>query len=316
MSTDRFEMKQSTGKGWLAEVNLFLVVLMWGVNLPIMKFALGRIDRFAFNAFRLTLSAIVLGAIVHWLKLSTFDRSDGALSMRLQVIRLVLFALLTAFGYQVLFLLGIDSTSAGSTGVILSAIPMWIAILSFFILKERLGRGAWAGLSIAFAGVMIVTLYRSNTSSTESSLAGNLMVTSAALCWAVGSVFSKPMLKNISPVALTYASILMTLPLHYLVADNLSVEFGKLLSDGWLLAALFYSGVFSTGLATAMWNIGVKQVGPSHAAGFQNLVPLIALASSWLLIGEVPVVQQLAGGALIIVGLITMRMKRKLIAQN
>lgn len=302
-------MKQLTGKGWLADVNLFLVVLMWGVNLPIMKFALSRMDRFAFNAFRLTLSALALGAIVYWLKLSTFDRSEGAWSIRTQVIQLVLFALLTAFGYQVLFLLGIDATSAGNTGVILSAIPMWIAILSFLFLKERLGRRAWTGLSIAFGGVMIVTLYRSHTSSTASSLTGNLLVSGAALCWAVGSVYSKPMLKNISPVALTFASIALTVPLHYLVASNLAAEFQKLLSDGWLLAALFYSGVFSTGFATAMWNIGVKQVGPSHAAGFQNLVPLIALGSSWLLIGEVPVVQQLAGGALIIVGLITLRMK-------
>ena len=304
-------MKQSTGHGWLAEINLLLVVLMWGVNLPIMKFALGRIDRFAFNAFRLTLSAIVLGVIVHWLKLSAFDRSANASPRRIQITQLVLFSMLTAFGYQVLFLLGIDLTSAGNTGVILSALPMWIAVLSFFILKERLGRGAWTGLSIAFTGVMIVTLYRTHSSTTESSLTGNVLITCAALCWAVGSVLSKPMMKNISPVALTYVSIAMTLPLHFMVADNLGIGFQKLMSDGWLLAALCYSGIFSTGLAIAMWNIGVKQVGPSHAAGFQNLVPLIALGSSWLLIGEIPVLQQLVGGALIIAGLITMRMSRK-----
>ena len=96
-----------------------------------------------------------------------------------------------------------------------------------------------------------------------------------------------------------------------MVADNLGIGLQKLMSDGWRLAALCYSGIFSTGLAIAMWNIGVKQVGPSHAAGFQNLVPLIALGSSWLLIGEIPVLQQLVGGALIIAGLITMRMSRK-----
>ena len=273
-----------------------------------MKFALERMDKFALNAIRLTISVVVLGVFVWIMKAPVIDRRAEALPFRRQLMVIGCFALFTAFAYQVLFLVGIDATSAGNTAIILSAIPMWIAVLSFFFLRERLPRGAWIGLTIAFVGVLIVSLQKSQAGS---SLFGNLLMSGAALGWAIGSVMSKPLLKHISPVALTFYSILVTLPFHYLIAAASLGEFGKLFHDGWLAAAIIYSGVFSTGLATAMWNIGVKQVGPSHAAGFQNLVPIIALVTSWFLIGEVPILLQVVGGMLIIVGLIAMRAKRR-----
>lgn len=311
----RTPIKRTSNKGkfykaWIADINLLLVVLLWGVNLPIMKFALGRVDKYAFNAMRLTLSVVALGLIVYLLKSPIIDRSEGARPARLQWLNIFLFAMLTAFGYQVLFLVGIDSTSAGNTALILSAIPMWIAVLSYFFLKERLSFGAWVGLTIAVTGVLVVTLSKSQLSSQNNTLGGNLLVSLAALCWAIGSVWSKPMMKNISPIALTFYSIALTLPLHFLIVPNLVVEIGNAFSDPLLLTALVYSGVFSTGVASALWNVGVKQVGPSHAAGFQNLVPLIALAASWVLIGEIPFALQIAGGVLIIAGLVILRTRR------
>ena len=99
-------------------------------------------------------------------------------------------------------------------------------------------------------------------------------------------------------------------PWHWLIAGHAWSEVALLSTDGWLLWALLYSGIFSTGLAYAMWNFGVKQVGASHAAGFQNLVPLVALFASWWLINEVPFWLQLIGGAMILLGLITMRIER------
>lgn len=300
----------SRGTSRLADVNLLLVVLFWGINIPIMKFALERMERYSFNCVRLTLSTLVLGLIVYWNKSPLFDRSENAPPIRRQAILILLFALFTAFFYQVLFLLGIDLTSAGNTALIMAAVPMWIAVLSFLFLKERLSGAAWLGLLIAVSGVLVVTLNGAQIDSTKGSVLGNLLVSAAALAWAVGSVMSKPLMRNISAVALTFYSFLFTLPLHFLMMIGNLDELNKLTTDWKLLAALCYSGIFSTGLANAMWNVGIKQVGPSHAAGFQNLVPLVALGASWMLIGEVPFLLQICGGVLIIAGLVVMRRKK------
>ncbi len=298
---------EPNSKSWLADANMLTVVLLWAVNIPVLKYVLERVDKFAVNAIRLFVSVVILGIIVWFMKGNILDRRPEAPPIKKQIFVVGLFAFFTALVYQVLFLIGIDATSAGNTAIILSAIPMWIAVLSFFFLKERLPFAAWVGLTIAFAGVVVVSLMKSQEGS---SLKGNLLMSCAALGWAIGAVMSKPIMKHISPVALTFFSIAVTLPVHFWLAADTMDQVEILWQDKWVGLGLLYSGIFSTGLATAMWNIGVKQVGPSHAAGFQNLVPVIALLASWWMLGETPVVLQVLGGILIIAGLIVMRTKR------
>jgi len=299
--------KSNASRRWLADINLVGVAVIWGVNMPIMKFGLGEMDKYLFNALRLTLSAAVLGLLFLWHRGAILDRSSGADSIKRQLAIIVVFGFLTGFSYQVLFLLGIAQTSAGNTAVIMSAIPVWIAGLAFLLLGERLSIVGWVGLSVAICGTLVVMLCKGQGTSGESSIVGNLLVLGAAFSWAVGSVISRPMMKNISPLSLAFVSLATMVPLHYVVAWNSLGEIPVVLSNPLLVAVLCFSGVFSTGLAYAMWNYGVKQIGAANAAGFQNLVPLVALLSSWVLIGEVPYQWQLVGGALIIAGLIVMR---------
>ncbi len=278
--------------------------------MPVMKFALGRMDEFLFNASRLTMSAIVLGLIVRWQNARVIDYSVDAKPRGKQYLNILLFALMTGFAYQVLFLVGIDRTSAGNTALIMSAIPIWTALLALVLLHERISRGAWGGLLIAVAGTLLVTFANPPANGQSGSLVGNLLVSASAFCWALASVISRPMMKNISPIALAFWSVALSVPLHFVVARHALPQIRDVVADPWLVAAIIYSGTFSTGLAYAMWNFGIKELGAAHAAGFQNLVPVVALIASWLLIGEVPLPVQLVGGALIIGGLIVMRRRR------
>ena len=296
---------------WLADANMLAVAVIWGVNMPIMKFALGRMDEFLFNAVRLSLSAAVLALVVWWQRPQFISKSPLAPSPCRQWILIVIFSILTGFAYQVLFLVGIHRTSAGNTALIMASIPMWIAVLSFLFLRERLGWMAWVGLIAAMIGTSIVTLSRTAPSGSGVTLVGNLLVAAAALSWATGTVCSRPMMNAISPIALALCGVGLSLPLHFLIAWPVLDEFPLIFRDGWLVAALLFSGIFSTGLAYAMWNWGIVALGPSHAAVFQNLVPLFAIAAAWLLIGEVPYWLQLVGGGLILVGLVTMRRARR-----
>ncbi len=293
-----------------ADLNLLGVMLIWGTNIPIMKYAIGEMDKFMFNALRLALSTIVLALCVMWERGAVIDRSENAYPVNRQILLIVIFGIMTGFAYQVLFLFGIDNTSAGNTAVIMSAIPVWIAILAFLLLRENLSWYGWGGLTLAMIGTLVVTLSKNDTTIGGGSLKGNLLVSGAAFSWALGSVISRPMMKNISPIALAFWSMLIALPFHFLVATNSFHGFRAVFDNPMAVLALFYSGVFSTGLAYAMWNYGVKKIGPAQAGAFQNLVPLIALFTSWILLAEIPFALQLIGGALIILGLMVMRRKR------
>jgi drug/metabolite transporter (DMT)-like permease len=140
---------------------------------------------------------------------------------------------------------------------------------------------------------------------------GNLLALAAAFMWAGGTIFSRPMLKRISPLQLSAFSASIGLPFHLAVAWPVLPAGIRLLSNLQLDACLIYSGVLSTGLALPMWSFGVKHAGAAHATMFQNLSPIVAIVSAWLMLGEPLNPAQAVGGALILGGLLIMRSGRK-----
>ncbi len=277
--------------------------------MPIMKFALGRMDEYLFNLMRLSFSSVLLGGLVYWQGSRFFDRTSQARPIWHQLSHIVIFSLLAGFAYQLFFMLGMRSTSAGNTALILSTMPIWASLLALLFLGERLSRYAWVGLGIALCGTTVVTLSK-HPDATPSSFIGNLLVCTAAFSWAVASVISRPMMKSIGPLPLAFCSVTLSLPLHLLVAGTAIYEIGNVFEDRLLLAAVAYSGLFSTGVAYALYNFSVRQLGTAHATAYQNLVPFVALVAAWLLINEIPYRMQLVGGSLIIAGLLIMRRRR------
>ena len=63
-----------------------------------------------------------------------------------------------------------------------------------------------------------------------------------------------------------------------------------------------YAGVFGIALAYLLWSRGVRTIGQSRTAVYQNLVPVIALVTAWLWLSETPTGQQLIGAAVILSG--------------
>lgn len=298
-------------RAMIADGCMLAVALIWGINMPIMKFALSRVDEYLFNAMRLLVSAIVLALIAWQQKATVINRDENAPPVWRQIGMIVVFAFLTGFAYQMLFLLGINQTSAGNTALIMSALPIWTALLAMVLIKERLTGNAWVGLAVALVGTIVVTLTVPRTGLQGTSLWGNFLVSAATFSWALGSVWSRPMMNQISPIGLAFCGVALAVPAHFIVCQHAYSELYLFVEDFWLLAALLFSGGFSTGLAYAFWNYGVKMLGTSHAAVYQNLVPFFALITSWLLIGEVPGWMQLIGGTIILTGLFIMRKNRK-----
>ncbi|MFN7576404.1 MAG: DMT family transporter, partial [Planctomycetota bacterium] len=130
--------------------------------------------------------------------------------------------------------------------------------------------------------------------------------------------YSRPLLREYSPLRLSLISNGLFVPLHLALAP-LWMQFPAKEYEPWqtvlfqpaILIALVYSGAFSTGLAYATWNIGVRQLGGSHAAVYQNIVTLVAVLGGWLFLQEPIVAAQIAGGGIMLVGLYLMRRGRR-----
>jgi drug/metabolite transporter (DMT)-like permease len=297
--------RQTDSTAALSDLSLLSVAIIWGLNIPIMKNGMDSSDRFWFNGVRLLISAIVLAALaVRDARRGT--RPASSLGRR----QILTYALVVSVLYQFLFLLGISMTTSGNTALIICTIPMWTAIGARVFLRERLNALAWTGLIVAFVGTFIVTVQGQQLDISGESMWGNLFVLTAAVSWAAGTIYSRPLLRQISPLQLASRSAVIGAPFHLLIAAPaiLSMPSYSFDIDVWL--ALLYSGIFSTGLALALWNFGVQHAGAAHAAVVQNLVPIIAMGSAFFLRDEAITTAQMIGGVLIISGLLIMRSGR------
>ncbi len=304
-----------------ADLALLSVALIWGINIPVMKYAHRDVHPLAFNTVRLSFSAIVLGLMV-W-RVASRSRpapvspapasaaTQGADDVRARMPwrRILVLTLLGSVFYQTLFLVGMERTTGGNTALLIASSPIWTAILARMMGIESLTRGAWSGLLLAFAGTLLVTFEGGDVELVTEHLVGNLMVLGAAVVWASTTVLMRPIVDVVSPTRIAFWTSVLSLPAHFALAAPVGeASFAAATPAVWWCAV--YAGVFSTGFAYVFWNYGVRQVGPSHTAIFTNLVPVVAIAGSWAFLREALAPQQLIGGTLILAGLIVMRRGR------
>ncbi len=290
------------------DLSLLGVALIWGVNVPLMKVGLDRVAgfEFAFNALRLAISALVLLALALREKAPPISRPPGLWKS------ILLYAVIASGVYQWTFLLGLSQTRSGNGALIMATVPAWTAVLARVFLKERLSRLSFSGLLVAWTGTLIVALQKGLSGDREE-LWGNIAMLLAALSWAGATVQSRQVLPYVSPLRLSAIASVLMLPLHFVLGGTSLAGIAPLLPEPQVWGPLLYAGGLSTGVALAMWNYGVGHSGAAHAAVFQNLVPVVALLSAWLIRNEPVTNPQLVGGALIITGVILMRRGRRVL---
>lgn len=294
------------GAAFWSDVSLLSVAVIWGINIPLMKIGLEHINVFVFNAVRLSVSAVVLVCFA-----LREVRQGRHPNLGISWGKVFLYGVMAAGIYQLLFLLGVARTTSGNTALIMSTVPMWTALLARVFLSERLKRIAWWGLGIALLGTVLVATQSGEITVNRTHLLGNAIILGAALIWSGGTVYSRPLLRQISPMQLSAVAAVVVLPLHWFMARNEVQSNLPALQSVSLWWILLFSGVLSSGLALPMWNFGVRQAGAAHAAVIQNLIPVVAILAAWISRGETATSTQVVGGALILGGLILMRRGRE-----
>jgi drug/metabolite transporter (DMT)-like permease len=213
-----------------------------------------------------------------------------------------LLALLACFGhflYQLSLGYSMTRLSAGAAAVVISTVPSVTAVLAMLRLKEHISPRAAAGLAIAFAGTLMVTLGRGHSIHFEP-LA--FLVFVAVLCSASYFVFQKPLLQRTDAIGFTAASLF--------VATLLFLPFGthlpaKLMAAPWRqLLSVLYLALFPTVIGFVCWSYALKRAPASRVASFLYLQPLMGCLIAWLWLGEIPTWLTVVGGTLAVVGVI------------
>ena len=133
------------------------------------------------------------------------------------------------------------------------------------------------------------------------------MMLLAAVLWGSYTALTKRLVDRASPLPITFFGVLAALPVLLGVGAAYESTVSWEAVDGWAVGSLLFSGGLAVGLMFVLWNQGIRRVGSSSTAVYYYLVPVVALIAGAILLGEPITVVQLAGGALIIGGLVLVR---------
>jgi drug/metabolite transporter (DMT)-like permease len=206
--------------------------------------------------------------------------------------------------------IGLQYVGAGVARLILFLYPTLVLLLSFLFLARRPGGRALAALVVSYSGIALVLSDRLGAS-TEGKLAllGALLIFASALCYAVYLVAGSQMVKRIGSMRFTaYTMIVSTIPavIQFFVLEPVSAL--ELPAAVWWYAIIM--ATFSTVLPVFLQAEALKRIGANQFALIGAVGPLTSAVVSAIGLEERFTALQALGGALVIVGVLLVTLKR------
>jgi drug/metabolite transporter (DMT)-like permease len=258
------------------------------------KATVGELGPLTFTAMRFVIATITLFLLIRW-RMGVIRRPSGL------TLRLVALGMLGFGCYQVAWALGLTEISAGESALIVAASPVLVALLAGALGMDRLTLPKLAGALIAFGGVALV-IAGGHELTPGVSLMGDALTLLAATVWAVYMVLGTRTLQRVDPLQATAWSVLggtvLLVPLGlWEVAASPSVVVTLP-----AMAAVLFSGALAVGASNVLLFNAVRHIGPTRATVSQLLVPAGAVALGAIFLAEQVGIAQVAGGAIIILG--------------
>jgi drug/metabolite transporter (DMT)-like permease len=278
-------------------IKILFATSAWGASFVATKIALSDVSPVTIVWLRFTIGIIIIGAVVYLRKqLMIPSRKD-----------LAYFALLGFIGitfHQWLQSNGLVTAQATTTAWIVATTPIFIALLGWLVLQEKLKWEAVIGTLIAAVGVIVV-LTKGDFSSMvfdQFGTSGDLLILISAPNWAVFSVLSRKGLQNHSAALMTlYVMIFGWMGTTAILFSGPGlIDIKNLSQNGWLSVA--FLGIAATGLAYAFWYDGLEKIPASHVGVFLYLEPLVTMLIANTLLGEPFLAITIIGGITILIG--------------
>lgn len=201
--------------------------------------------------------------------------------------------------YHVALNFGEVTVNAGAASMLISAGPVFTALLSALFLHERLTRTGWGGILLAFAGVTLIAL---SGGTGLRFTPGSLLILLAAAVAAAFSILSKQSLRRYTALEFTsYAIWAGTLPLVIFLPGLLRQAPAAAPAA---TLAVIYLGIFPAAIAYVLWNYALSRMPASLLSSFLYLSPVLAIFIAWAWLGEIPALLTVLGGAVAIVGVV------------
>lgn len=273
---------------WLA-LSYAAVCLIWGSTYLAIKVGLASFDPFFFAGVRYVAATVLLYLIARWL-----GAPFGGPLRRW----------LPAFGIGVLFIAvsnglvfwGETRLDSGFTALLITASPLWTALLTPLLPAERrLRLPGWLGIALGLVGT-VVLLQPWRVSRVE--LVASLAIELSVVAWVAGSLWVRVIRHDFHPLSLTVAHMAGGVPVLLVVAALRGAPLVGPVTPA-ALASLAYLVVVGSCVAFSAYFYLLKHWDASRVATSTYVNPVVAVALGALLLHE-PVTGPMVAGTVIV----------------
>ncbi|NIP46201.1 MAG: EamA family transporter, partial [Gammaproteobacteria bacterium] len=192
-----------------------------------------------------------------------------------------------------------------NTAIINALSPVVTSVAAAVFIKERLTLWNYAGVVLALLGVLVlisrgdlavILAVRFNK--------GDVLMLLSVASWVIYALLVRAMLARYSGFALTYYATLFGVALLLLLAPlEAPLTAIREISHASILAVL-YMGICGSGLGYLLYNLSIREIGPTRTSSFvYSVIPIIVAVLALLFFAQTITVVMVASMALILIGL-------------
>jgi O-acetylserine/cysteine efflux transporter len=273
---------------------LFVMALFWAANMIALKWLLLHVPAPALSSMRFLIVSLVALAVL-------WSQGGPYRVERRDLWRLLGSAFFGCALFQVLFIEGLDRTTAFVSNLIQGTEPLFALILLALVGRPVLAR-QWAGVLLAMFGAVVFFLQEARGGMTLAFALGDLLNLTSAASFAAygllsGALFERYPGRTVMALSMT----LGTLPLvpwswHELTAT----DWGALSAGVW--GALVFSALVPVYVGYWIWNWAVTKKGLAHASLYIFVDIIVTGVFAWAFLGERFGALRLLGAGIILAG--------------
>ena len=281
----------------MALIEVSFAVFVWGASFIATKLALIDLSPVTVVWLRFLIGVIILG-------IAAGMRHQYSLPRKQDWLYLAILGFLGITFHQWLQSTGLLTVQASTTAWVVATTPIFIAILSWLFLHEKLDWLQVTGIVLAGLGVLLV-VSKGNIKEImigQFGTKGDVLILISAVNWAVFSILSTKGLKKYQPTQMMFIVML----LGWFFTSIIFFSEGGLADITRITWTSFsgvcFLGVFCSGLAYIAWYDGLQVLPATQIGAFLYIEPLVAVIVAWALLGENILFMTLVGGIFILLG--------------
>ncbi len=289
-------MNRSDSK--VSYILLGIVVLVWGPNPGLVRYAYRDLHPILFAAIRFSIAGVLMLLVILWREKDLRIRKEDWKA-------LLLVGGLGVGLYQLLWSLGLQRTTATNSAILVSVQSVFGVVCASYTRKESVGKSQYLGMGLALVGVILVIMKpTARLDFSTETFRGDLLTLTAGIIYVIFfSIWPKSLLEIYSPLrvmgfCMVVGSVVLWMAVPFSVP---SLDLERVRWKAW--GVLGYASLVAGMMGHTLYYAGIGRVGVARTFIFMYFIPFTAAVFNHFFLRETLFPQQIFGGLIVLVGI-------------